>query len=147
MALSGNSLFFGEMGRMLSQRQKTSVLVVDDDPGMTETLADIFAMKGFDVRTAASGEDAIALAGERKIHFVLMDIKMPGMNGVQTMHALKKIQPQATVILMTGYAMDDLIDERLRTGACCVHRKPLDLDALLADVEKMTGDTPGPLSL
>lgn len=140
-------MFFEGMGECSASDKKKSVLVVDDDPGMTETLADIFAMKGFEVRTAASGEEAIAIAGEKMIHFVLMDIKMPGMNGVETMHALKKIQPQATVVLMTGYAMEDLIDQGLRTGACCVHRKPLDLDTLMADVEKMSCDSSGPLSL
>jgi len=111
------------------------ILVVDDDPLQVETLTEIFRMYGWDVRGATSGEEAIAVVAERPQGVVLMDIKMPGMNGVSAMRAIRGRWPDVKVMLMTGYSGAELIEEALRAGAARVWSKPVDIRSLLASLE------------
>jgi len=109
---------------------KKKILVVDDDSGMTETLSDIFIEMGHDVTVANSGYEAVRLVKERHFDFALIDIKMPGMNGVDTFKEIKKIEPSIKVVMMTAFALDELIDDARRLGALDVLSKPLQMDKL-----------------
>ena len=86
--------------------KKASILIVDDDIGMTETLADIFDDRGYDVAVAGDGYKAIGMIGERAYDIVLMDIKMPGINGVETFKEVKRISSSTKVIMMTAYSVE-----------------------------------------
>jgi len=66
-----------------------------------------------------------------------MDIKMPGINGVQTFREIKRIDPKATVIMMTGYSVENLLTEALEEGAYAVVHKPFDIDLIVALIEKL----------
>ena len=117
---------------------KTRVLIVDDDVGMTETLLDIFNDIGFDVSVANNGYEAIEMIREGVYDVTLMDIKMPGINGVETFKEVKRIRPTMKVIMMTGYSVDDLIKEALKEGAYDVIHKPLDIDKVMNSIKSAT---------
>lgn len=112
------------------------VLVVDDDPDLASGLARILKMEGHAVRTATNGFQALDLAKERRPTVVLVDMKMPGMNGFELVRLLRPGGPALTVVYMTGYSeMAHLAGEEGAT----VLTKPFDhqqLVALLATVRQ-----------
>jgi DNA-binding NtrC family response regulator len=112
-------------------KEKIKVLIVDDDTIIGETLKDIMMAKGFESIFVDSGEKALEAVKKDDFDFVLMDIKMPVMNGVEALKEIKKIRPETTVMMMTGYSVDDLIKEAIREGAYDVARKPLDIDRII----------------
>ena len=113
-----------------------SILIVDDDTGITETLEDILKTFNIHTLTANSGSQAIELFKEHNIDLILMDIKMPGMNGVEVLKQIKAIRPEIPVIMMTAYTMHDLVAESLREGAFLVLNKPFKIKYLLKIIEK-----------
>ncbi|RJQ44032.1 MAG: response regulator [Anaerolineaceae bacterium] len=113
---------------------KPRLLIVDDDPLNTQTLSEIFSLKGHDVDVAHSGLDALEEARNKQYNCVLSDIKMERMNGVELLCALKSIQPGTPFILMTAYSDDDLIIQGIRNGALIALIKPLDIDRLLGHI-------------
>jgi CheY-like chemotaxis protein len=123
-----------------------SVLIVDDDEGMCETLADVLLDKGHEVAIAKSGEEAVQLFRRQQFDLVLMDVKMPGMNGVDTLKCLNQMKGNVKVLMMTAYAVDDRLEEALREGAIGVAYKPLDLGDLLNTIRKVTTE-PRPVAV
>jgi two-component system, NtrC family, response regulator HydG len=118
-----------------NQSEKTRVLVVDDDADLARTTALILKGKGFAVNVAADGLAAIRHAEQNPFDIALMDIKMPGMDGVETYKRIKMIQPDLAAIMMTGFSVENRIQEALREGALAVLTKPLDVDRLLELIE------------
>ncbi len=117
--------------------KKANVLVVDDQIGMLETFTDILEDKGFSVATAEDGFQAIRKVKEQQFDIIFMDIKMPGINGVQTFREIKKINPKASVIMMTAYSVEDLVKEAIEEGAYTVIYKPFDMDKVIQTIEKV----------
>ena len=118
-----------------------SILVVDDNPSMAKTLADILDVKGFEVHTAYSGAEALEILRNNSIDVLLTDVKMPDMNGVELYLETKKTRPALTTILMTAYAADDIIQQGMAEGIKTVLTKPVDIDFLLSlfsAIEKIT---------
>ncbi len=118
---------------------KASVLLVDDDTGMTETLSDILEDVGHYVEVANDGFKAIERIKARVFDLVLMDIKMPGINGVKTYKEIKCIQPEAAVMMMTAYSVDDLVAEALKEGVYGVLHKPIDVAKVIEFIEYVKG--------
>lgn len=112
-------------------KEKVKILIVDDDRRMAKTLEDILVYKGYEARCAHSGAEALDKATGARFDCVLTDIKMPGMNGVELFKAIKAVQPDVPVVLMTAYSADELVREGLKEGAITSLTKPLDIDALL----------------
>ncbi len=106
------------------------VLVVDDNKDFCRNVEDILEFKGYTVHTAYNGLKALELVRQNEIEMVLLDIKMPVMNGVETFKKIKELSPKMPVIMMTAYAVEELIQESLREGAFGVLHKPLDFDKL-----------------
>ena len=118
-----------------------SILVVDDNPSMAKTLADILDVKGFEVHTAYSGAEALEILRNNSIDVLLTDVKMPDMNGVELYLETKKTRPALTTILMTAYAADDIIQQGMAEGIKTVLTKPVNIDLLLSlfsAIEKIT---------
>ena len=113
----------------------TKILVVDDDKEFCISMTDILEAKGYAVESENSGKAAIAKVKGKSFDVVLMDIKMPVMNGVEAFKQIKKISPKTAVIMVTAYSVEDLIKEALRVGAFGVLRKPLDIDKLIEQIE------------
>jgi len=110
--------------------EKLKVLVVDDEKGFCENVKDILEMENYDVVTAYNGFIGLELAKENGFDLVLMDVKMPVMDGVETFKKMKVIAPGTPVIMITAYAVEDLLREALQEGAFGALRKPLDFDKL-----------------
>lgn len=110
---------------------KPQVLVVDDDAGIRETMADILGLEGFRTTLAASGEEAVRLCQQQRYSIVLLDIRMPGMDGIETLKVIKAIDPSARVIMITGFEVGDLVTEAMEYGAEAIFRKPLDVATFL----------------
>ncbi|MEA1939640.1 MAG: response regulator [Candidatus Caldatribacteriota bacterium] len=115
---------------------KISILIVDDDKGMTETLSDILTDLGYDVAVSGDGHQAIEMIKEKKFDFALMDIKMPGINGVETFKEVHRISPETKVIMMTAYSVEELVKEALQDGAFDILYKPLDIKKILTIIKK-----------
>ncbi len=96
----------------------------------------ILRRKGYDVTTAMDGPEAVALFEQRAFDITFLDIRMPLMNGVETFRLMKKVRPNAIVVMMTAYAVEDLVQEALREGAYGIVYKPLDIDRLTALIEE-----------
>ena len=111
---------------------KVKVLVVDDDKRMVRTICDILKIKGFPVLAAYSGEEAVEQVKAMAPDCVLMDIKMPGIDGVEAFRMIKELAPDLPVLLMTAYASEEKILEAKRLGAYAILGKPIDFQSLLS---------------
>jgi two-component system response regulator HydG len=107
------------------------ILVVDDDPGMVRTLKDVLRLHGWDVDGAANGAEAIAAVDRRSYTAVLMDVRMPGLDGVAAFHQIHLRRPTMPVLLMTAYAADHVIADAMQSGVTRILPKPLDLKHIL----------------
>lgn len=107
-------------------------LIVDDDVSMVKTLGDILQLQGWEVTTAATGAAAVQLAATRAFDVVLMDVKMPGMDGVSALKAMKAARRDLPIVLMTAYAAEDRLAEAERAGVVRILPKPVDIGALMA---------------
>ena len=111
---------------------RRSVLVVEDDPSLRNTTRLILEHKGYEVSTARDGEDALESLRGATFDVVLMDIRMPGMSGVDVFEEIRMDGSRTAFVFMTAYAMDDVVSRVLEAGAVDVLRKPVDVDRLLA---------------
>jgi DNA-binding NtrC family response regulator len=107
------------------------ILVVDDDPGMADTLTDILQANEYEVATAPSGDVAVRMVRRRAYDLVLMDIQMPGINGLQALTTMKAEGLARRVIMMTAHTRDDLVREAETRSGFPVLPKPLDLKRVL----------------
>lgn len=106
------------------------ILVVDDEEDLRDMLAFLLEGDGFEVETADGGLSALAVARRRRFDLAVTDMKMPGMNGIETLAALKEVDPSIEVVVLTGYASEQTAAECLRRGAYGYLRKPFELDDL-----------------
>jgi DNA-binding response OmpR family regulator len=105
---------------------------------MAETLADVLSVFGYAVTTASSAAAALSVVSQTRPDLVLMDVRMPGLSGVDALKTLKALAPQLAVIMMTAFARDDLAEEARRAAALAVLPKPLDMKRLLALLRQVT---------
>jgi CheY-like chemotaxis protein len=113
--------------------------VVDDDPLMVRTLCDVLRRRGYDAQGAASGEEALERAGERAWAAVVMDIRMPGISGVDACKQLRHSRPAVPVILMTAHSEPELLAEAHAAGVSRVLSKPFSIPELLTLLEGSLG--------
>jgi DNA-binding response OmpR family regulator len=112
------------------------ILVVDDELFVRELLLEFLGKQGFEVHLAESGEKALEVAKSVPVQIALIDLKMPGMDGIQTLKELRKISPEILAIIMTGYPTIESAVEALRSGACDYVIKPFKLNELRASIDK-----------
>ena len=127
--------------------EKASILIVDDNISLCKTMSFALEHKGYAVTTAKDGPEAIARVEESPFDIIFMDIKMPLMDGVETYKRLKKVRPEAVVMMMTAYAVENLIQEALQEGAYGVIYKPLDIEKVIVLIERAREAKQGALIL
>lgn len=115
---------------------KTRILLVDDNEEFLDSTRDVLEDKGYEVITAKSGEGALIKVVSDPFDIVIMDIKMPGMNGVESFMEMKRLRPDLRVILITAYSVESLIRQALTEGVYAVLGKPLDMRHLFSFIEK-----------
>ena len=121
---------------MAEKRHSARILVIDDEKGMRDMLAFNLSMEGYVVDAAENGESAVRMAGGKSYDLAICDLKMPGMDGVQTLAALKEIDQDMEVIIGTGYATITSAIACMKQGAYDYIQKPFDVDELRALVEQ-----------
>jgi two-component system response regulator HydG len=108
-----------------------NILIVDDDQRMVKTLVDILQLKGYFAEGSHSALKALDMIRCMDFDCVLTDIKMPEMNGIEFLQAIRKIKPNLSVVFMTAYATKEIVDEAIEEGVIATLNKPLDINLLL----------------
>jgi len=106
------------------------ILIVDDQYGIRILLNEVFQKEGYQTFQAANGVQAIEIVNEHSPDLVLLDMKIPGMDGIEILKRLKKIDSEIRVIIMTAYGELDMIQEAKDLGAITHFAKPFDIDEI-----------------
>ncbi len=126
-----------EIAAPKTEIEKARVLVVDDEYGPRESVAFTLATE-FSVDTADRASEALKLLKSRSYEAVIMDIRMPEMDGIRALEELRKIDPDVSVIMLTGYGTLLTARQAMIGGANQYLRKPPDIDELISSVRKQT---------
>jgi diguanylate cyclase (GGDEF)-like protein len=106
------------------------VLIVDDEPMIRQLLTDVLGDEGYQVETVPSGEEAILKLRTVRFDYVVTDLMMPGMSGIQVLETVKQLDPETEVIVMTGYASLSTAIECMKLGAGDYLNKPINIDEI-----------------
>lgn len=115
---------------------KVRLLLVDDEDQFVEVLAERLEARNLDVRTACSGDEAIAKLQEQESDVVILDVLMPGKDGLETLKEIKQIRPIVEVIMLTGHATVETAIEGMRLGAYDYLMKPSETEDLVKKISK-----------
>tara|TARA_Y100001960_G_C14123976_1_gene563539 strand:+ start:108 stop:482 length:375 start_codon:yes stop_codon:yes gene_type:complete len=113
------------------------LLFVDDEGDFLATVKEFFEDLGYVVHTALNGQEALLRVKEHLPNAVFLDISMPHMDGSETLRLIQEIEPNTHVIVVSGYASEDLARELLKNGASDFFQKPVDLMRLQETVERL----------
>jgi len=106
------------------------VMVVDDEPDAVELLQEFLTSKGYEVITASNGEEALRKVKEERPHLILLDVRMPGMNGMDVLRQVRQFDQEVGVIMVTAVNEEDTGREALKLGAFDYIVKPLNFEYL-----------------
>ncbi len=110
------------------------ILVVDDQYGIRLLLKEVFSKENLTIFQASNGKQALEIIRTEKPDLILLDMKMPGMDGLELLRRLRKIDSSVKVIMMTAYGELDMVDEASRLGALTHFTKPFDIEELRSEV-------------
>ncbi|MFH0822755.1 MAG: sigma-54 dependent transcriptional regulator [Pseudomonadota bacterium] len=113
-----------------------TILIIDDDAQLRNSFERLLTAEGYSVRAAASGESGLDMVKERVPDLVVMDVRLPGMDGLQTFGHLLRVEPKLPVIIMTAYGTTDTAIEATKLGAFDYVLKPFDVPEMLVLIEK-----------
>jgi DNA-binding NtrC family response regulator len=119
--------------------EKMKMMLVDDEERFLSTTKKLLSRKGYEVFTAMSGAEALEKLRTNDIHVVILDVKMPGMDGIETLNAIKRSYPLVEVIMLTGHATVESAVEGLKSGATDYLMKPTDVQDLITKAEEAFG--------
>ncbi|SDU15704.1 response regulator [Desulfobacula phenolica] len=111
--------------------EKMKLMLVDDEARYLQTTQKLIEKKGYETLIAQSGKEALELLKTKNVHVVILDVKMPGMDGNETLKAIKSMYPLVEVIMLTGHATVDSAIDGLKSGACDYLMKPADIDEIM----------------
>jgi DNA-binding NtrC family response regulator len=115
---------------------RTKVLLVDDEVEFASALAERLQMRNYEVRTASNGLEAMALFHEMPPDVVLLDLKIPGMDGLEILSNIKKFDPSIEVLMLTGHGDVSSVQKGMQSGALEYMMKPIDIDELTSKIDK-----------
>ena len=120
----------------MSARHRPTMLIVDDDPGTSGLLREIFHHEGYDVAVTDRGEEAIRLARARPFDVVLTDVRLPDLDGIEVLRRIRPIQPDAAVVLITAFGTVEAAIHALKEGAFDYVQKPFAVEEVRRTVER-----------
>ena len=112
------------------------MMLVDDEERYLSTTSKLLTKKGYDVLTAQSGAEALGKLRDHLIHVVILDVKMPGMDGNETLREIKRQYPMVEVIMLTGHATVESAIDGLKSGASDYLMKPADIEDVIQKAEE-----------
>jgi two-component system, NtrC family, nitrogen regulation response regulator NtrX len=115
---------------------KSGVMIVDDEEGIRESLSGIFEDEGYEVLTAGSGEEALRALKEQTPDVILLDVWLPGIDGLETLKEIKDVKPNLPVIMISGHGNIELALKATKAGAYDFLEKPLSLERVLLVVQR-----------
>ncbi|MBF0231072.1 MAG: response regulator [Desulfamplus sp.] len=115
---------------------KMRIMLVDDEERFLQTTQKMLIKKGYDALTATSGEECLVKLEQELVHVVILDVKMPGMGGVETLKKIKHLYPMVEVIMLTGHGTAESAVEGLKSGATDYLTKPANIDNIVAKAEE-----------
>ena len=119
--------------------QNGKILLVDDEVAFTASMAKLLRVRGYQVKTAKSGKEAILLLETENFDVVVLDLKMPGMDGIATLNEIKKLKLHTETLILTGHGSIDSALEAFNLGAYDYLTKPCALEDLLNKIEGAWG--------
>ena len=115
--------------------KRIKMMLVDDEERFLSTTQKLLTKKGYEVVTASSGAEALEKIGTQTIHVVILDVKMPGMDGNAVLREIKRLYPLTEVIMLTGHATMESAIDGLKSGAFDYLMKPIDIDIVIQKAE------------
>jgi len=112
------------------------MMLVDDEKRFLETTRKLLNKKGYDAVTAESGAQALEMLRTEPVHVVILDVKMPGMDGNAALKKIKRLFPMIEVIMLTGHATVESAIDGLKSGACDYMMKPADIGEIIQKAEE-----------
>src|SRR5690606_30917278 len=116
--------------------QACRMLVLDEDPGLRHYRGALAASRGYDVLTAATGEQALATLDRTRPDLITLDLVLPGMDGLETLRQIKERLPDVPVVMLSGHGQARNIVEAMKLGASDFLRKPFEVEELEVAVQK-----------
>ena len=123
----------------MDQEMEAKVLLVDDEQDFLETLSSRLEMRGLKVSAVTSGEQAIAEAREQEFDAIVVDLSMPGIDGLETLKRIKANNPNAEIIMLTGHGSVASGVEAMKLGAGDFLQKPVELTELMSKIGEAKG--------
>lgn len=111
--------------------EKIKLMLVDDEERFLSTTKKLLEKRGYDVITSSSGSEALEKLHSHTVHVVILDVKMPGMDGMETLKEIKRLHPLTEVIMLTGHATVESAVDGMKTGAIDYLMKPCDIEELI----------------
>lgn len=117
--------------------EKKKLLIVDDQNGIRVLLLEVFGSEGYETYQASNGKLALDIVKHEKPDLVLLDMKIPGMDGLEILKRIREIDTEIKVIMMTAYGELDMIKEAMELGSLAHFTKPFDIDELRIAVNNL----------
>ena len=117
----------------------SKILMIDDEATFTNNMSKLLIYRGYRVETADSGDRAIRILEEQDFDVIVLDLKMPGMDGITTLKEIKKLGLFTETLILTGHGSIDTALEAIKLGAYDYLTKPCDIDELVAKIEGAWG--------
>ena len=114
---------------------KMRIMLVDDEERFLQTTQKLLAKNGYEAMTATNGLECLQKLEQELVHVVILDVKMPDMDGVETLKRIKQQFPMTEVIMLTGHATAESAVEGMKSGATDYLVKPADIETLIAKAE------------
>jgi len=114
------------------------ILIVDDNRDLADGLAEILEFKKHEVTVVYTGEEAVREA-RHAFDLTFMDVKLPGIDGFAAFEAIRRVEPEAKVVMMTGFSFEPLLEQALDAGAIRVLRKPFEVEDVLETLREVRG--------
>ena len=118
----------------MAEELKARVLLVDDEEDFLKTLAERLETRGLQVTTATSGEKALASVEGQEYDLIVLDLAMPGFDGIETLKRIKALQPEVEIIMLSGQGSIRTSIEAMKLGACDFLQKPVDINELMGKI-------------
>ena len=116
------------------------IIIVDDEMDLVETLIERLSLRGITAKGASTGAEAIQVISKQSFDVVLLDVKVPGMSGLQVLRTIKEKSPEQKVILLTGHGSRKDADEGIRLGAHDYLMKPVNINDLISILRSAMGE-------